>query len=93
MEKTDALELLDSGTRDQVINKYESRYGHTVITVSNSLICAFKDACQVGADSLRRDIDYKPVNQKVNGICKCGRLVLYGTNYCSGCGQKLNWGD
>lgn len=37
----------------------------------------------------------KQIDKKIRGlyagICECGRYVYANMNYCSGCGQKLDW--
>lgn len=44
-------------------------------------ICALKKQCPV------------PMQNTI-GWCECGKLVCAATdNYCSGCGQKLDWGN
>ena len=50
-------------------------------------------------DALERQIPKKPICREqgstvlLNGVCpKCSNVVHAYDNYCSFCGQKLNWG-
>ena len=39
----------------------------------------------------QKEIPYKPVRAEGIMRCKCRHTVFGGENYCSNCGQRLDW--
>ena len=73
------------------------KYAKENILAYTSEMAEFK-AMAIGA--IQMQIPKKPICREqgttliLNGVCpKCSNVVHEYDNYCSFCGQKLNWGD
>lgn len=51
----------------------------------------YVDAIQMGIEALEKQV---PIKCKMfKALCTCGKTVYPHMNYCTECGQKLEWGD
>lgn len=75
-----AIEILDPDHREQ----YDS-----IETVN--------DACRMGMCALEAQLPKKPKQMRIgytgvrSGICHCGKHLEPSDNFCSNCGQAIDW--
>ena len=54
-------------------------------------ICQYQEAKAIALEAIQKQIAKKPI---VHQCTTCGSAVLqFEGNYCSQCGQKLDWSD
>ena len=87
---------------DRIPSHYDSEINEEVYsdTAEFNEILELNKIVSEAFDALELQIPKKPICREqgttviLNGVCpKCSNVVHAYDNYCSFCGQKLNWGD
>lgn len=96
MTLEEAIGLLDPKTSAEAIAEIEYYNGFSGKTAQ-----AITDACEIAVEAMRKQIETEPImrhrnkiDRVIHGKCfYCENEVNATMNYCSECGQKIDWSD
>lgn len=94
----EAIRLLAPKTSAEAIAEIESYNGFSGKTAA---IQAITDACVIAVEAMGKQMETEPIMKHMNKIDRaiCGKCfycengVNDTMNYCSECGQKIDWSD
>lgn len=98
MTLEEAIRLLDPKTSGEAIAEIKYYNGFSGKTAA---IQAITDACEIAVEAMGKRIQSKPIMKRrwENDHIICGKCLYCDSgvnnemNYCSECGQKLDWSD